>query len=705
MATPLEGIKTIRVSAPVNFARMQSHPQERSSSNGLWEGAKSLFKGFSGLGDIPSAIGHVVQSDAQSAINTPRPSYGIDPSVLEDPIADYEKPQLNFASKIPTSSDLRSLIEKYSGVDLEPHPTTALGRIGTNAGEFAGAILGGSGVAKVAKEGLMGLKSLAGAEGLKQTALGGGIGAGSGVLKETGVNPLAADLLSAFAVPSLGAAAKGTGNLLSNLSPTKIANKSINQRATNTLKERIGEKNLPKVLSRLDEPTPFNANLTTAEMAENAGLSHLHRSLAPNINEITEKNKFNNQLMENQLRKLGNTTLEDPTVGNQVQQLINKNFNKATTKRSANAEPLYKNLYEIREGKATPELNTFLQKKGEFAKGEERKAVDYINKLLIKDAPNETVSLLGGKMKLDQITNPEIRKQLEGSTTSLNYPVELDNVLTELGDKIGAAKKAGKKSLANFYTQAKQKLEVDTEGVPELAKARSQYRKDSKDVNAIDQEPLLKKIIETNLKDKKEFILSPEQVPTKILNGTVNNTKALMKQLKSKPEAIAAVRGIYINKLLEKATLSTGEKTFSYDKMHKFLHDPRNKAKLPIIFEPEQVQVLKNVYELTRKRNAVNTEGRAVGSNTQSETTLLNNLVNFGAPRGIKLLKKGVEWIGGARDKKVQELINQALVDPKIAKALLSPATTKKDAKKLLDSLSPSVLTAIGIRNLGGNEE
>lgn len=707
MPTGFEGLKIRQVAAPSVFGGMRQKnaplmPQPWNELN-----TKSALRGFADYLDIPSGVAHLGQGLANQGVKNPMPNnYGI--PAMEDPLEGRELPQLDLASKVPTSNDLYSIIEKYTGKNLEPHPQDAEERIRSSAIRTGAGLIGGGALGRVLKEGNALIPFLGRPQGVsgfaKQGALGATVGGGSQVLQEGGVDPLPASILAALATGAGASAIKGTGNIFSHYAPSKIAKRSVERKATAKLKDSIGEKNIDKVLKNLDKPTPFNADLTTAEMAEDQGLYALHRALAPNINPIKEKNVLNNQLMENQLRKLGTTELEDATLGTLLQQQLNKNLNKAVNTRAENAAPLYKTLSESRTGHDIPTLKNFLVERGEFAKGGEKKAVDYVNKLIAKESADENLHLLGGKLKTSNDTNKDVLKQLEAAMkkgdVSLNNPVELDNVLTDLGDKVGAAKKSGKKSLANFYGQAKQKLEFDTEGIPELVNARTQYRTDSKGVNAIEQEPLLKKIVQTDLKDKTQFVLSPEQIPKKILNGTANNTKALMAQIKLKPELVKAVRGAYINKLLGKSTLASGENKLSYDKYRKFLQDPSNKAKLPLIFEKEQMQVLKDVFELVKKRNAVDTVGRAVGSNTQSETTLLNNLVNFGAPKSIKLAKKGVEWLAGAREQKVQELVAAALTDPKIAKALLSPNTSAAEAKTLLNRINLPVATNIAVREL-----
>lgn len=98
----------------------------------------------------------------------------------------------------------------------------------------------------------------------------------------------------------------------------------------------------------------------------------------------------------------------------------------------------------------------------------------------------------------------------------------------------------------------------------------------------------------------------------------------------------------------------------------------------------------------------VATVGRAVGSNTQSQTTLLENLTN---PVKQSIGKKIINKIPGGKyltpvyelsknyeKQQITRLLEQALLEPDIAKLLLTPVSSIKNEASL-----KSILTKVGI--------
>ena len=164
--------------------------------------------------------------------------------------------------------------------------------------------------------GLIG-KGKGAAKALQSTLTGTAVGAGSGSMQEVGVNPLAADLLSAFAAPTaargLSKAAKGTGNLLHKFTSAG-QEASAKSAASDILKDKIGDKNIQKVIENLNAKTPFNTQLTTAELGENTGLSSLDRALSSNIPAMAEKQAITDEIIRKQLNMLSPKSGLDPSV-------------------------------------------------------------------------------------------------------------------------------------------------------------------------------------------------------------------------------------------------------------------------------------------------------------------------------------------------------------------------------------------------------
>jgi len=147
------------------------------------------------------------------------------------------------------------------------------------------------------------------------------------------------------------------------------------------------------------------------------------------------------------------------------------------------------------------------------------------------------------------------------------------------------------------------------------------------------------------------------------------------------PKTLDTLRGQTTKHILSGSELASADGNLSYPKLKKFL--TKNREKLNLIYTPEQLKIFDDALEITRKRNFVDTFGRAKGSNTQSETTLMNNLFNTGLDMSIKKgltsyipgasalyssIKSGLNNIGKV---KKDEIISNALLDPTLAKELL----------------------------------
>lgn len=662
---------------------------------------KSTLKGAVSVADLPLNVADLAETGVKSYLNNT--GNFIRRAAGKEPVT-YDKPNIFSSENITRPSEWVNRGAKNIGIDLEPRPTTAGQKIVSKGAEFGGSLLGFGGPGLVNK----GVGALA-----KEFGKGAAIGTGSGMLQEGGVNPLVADLASTVLVPSSVAAAKAPVNFFSKFTP-KARKAGLEREVGDLLRERVGEKNLPAVLERLNAKGPLGTTLTTAELAENAGLAGLHRAMAPNIPAVAEKNLANNMLMRSKLEGLGNTSLTPELAGENIRRPITRNLETAIKKRAAVTDPLYEKVKELKTGVRLPQTTEFLRNESKYAKGDIKKA--------LKDIENSISTNQTSKKELAAFNkkyanlSPQARAQLEEQIAGLPLPVELVNSLKDISGRIGAAKKSGNNEVARVLSLAKEKILADMAIIPEEQIARSTYAQLSKPVSAIEKEPLLSKFVK---KDNfgQEFLLSPEKIPDMILGGSLNNTKALMNQIGRDPKTLNVVRGGVVNKLLNSSELSSGEKALSYDKMNKFLK--KNKAKLNLLFDTDQVKVLEDVNEILKKRNMVTTLGRAAGSNTQSETTLLNSLFDT---TSNKLLREGAgytipgggmiyditkDFIKNSKKAASKELLEKALLDPETAKLLLTPAKNIKDRETLVSMLNriygrPLAATAVNQVNREG---
>lgn len=538
---------------------------------------KSALKGATSIADLPRL--------AEETFAYPR-----------NQLAEFfNVPNLKYKPVIPTTSDARAKIKEYTGVNLEPNPSTSAQRIASIGTEWAapGGIFGA--FSKVNKLGNI----------AKQAAIGTGIGGASGSLQEMGVNPLLADIGAVVTPYSIGATSKGLSKIGTKLMP------SSEEAAKQILKDKIGKKNLSKVIGNLNTGLPFNAPANTAELAQNTGISALHRAMSPNIPAIAEKQAIADTILRNKVSGLSPNAGQSPyRSGEVIRGGLNKNLQQALQTRTQTTEPLYDALYKLDERVKLPQTRDFLGKEGEFAKGDIKRSLNNIESLISSNKAHKSVSKDVQKLYNEGRHPKSVMQQVENSVGVNPVPGELKGALTEITDKYKSAKKAGNDNLARIYKEAKDKILTDMSYIPEEKIARETYANLSKPVSAIEKEPLLSKFIK---KDEfgKEFLLSPEKIPQMILEGSINNTKALMKQAQNNPKMLRSIRGSFIDEMFNKATLSSSnaniEQNLSYDKFSKFLK--QHKGKLELVFDKNQIQVLNDARDLLKRRNMVSTLG------------------------------------------------------------------------------------------------
>jgi hypothetical protein len=183
-------------------------------------------KGLTSIASIPKLLGEA----AQGYLN-----YMPEEALFGDPDALLAKRaalngQVTVADKIPDyGADIRTGLKDSVGLDLEPKPKNAAERIAASTGEFIGGAVSPSGAVKAVSAiknipSLLkhGLGTVAQKFGSNVDELGkigknaAAIGAGSGVLQETGINPLAADITSSVLMPTAGVAGKNILNAFRN---------------------------------------------------------------------------------------------------------------------------------------------------------------------------------------------------------------------------------------------------------------------------------------------------------------------------------------------------------------------------------------------------------------------------------------------------------------------------------------------------------
>lgn len=584
---------------------------------------KGLPSGFSGLKDIWDG--------------TAADKIHIDESV----------PESNVTSYLPSATGGLNVVKDLTGYepDLEQRPANGAQRAIGHGVEFL------TSVSPFAK----GKKAL---DALKLMGAAGASGTASGVAQELGADPLVSDIIASVGVPW------GAGKIKNAIKSS--SKEKAKDSASKILQNTVGGKNISQVLENLNKPTPLNANLNTAEMANNPGLARLHQTTSPNISAVAEKNAVNDSLIRNNLEKLSSKTdLTTESAGNQIRNKLSGNLDSYKLHRAEVTAPLYADVEGITQGVPLPKTNAYLQNEVKYAKGEIKNSLDYVQSII---KPNT------------------------GKGNSI--PAELNNAIKDISGKIGVAKRAGNNEVVRVLQTAKENILKDMSHLPEEALARSTYSQLSKPVSAIENEPLLSQFIK---KDKygESYLMSSEKIPDKILNGSIANIKNLMAQVGTKGKTVETIRGSFVDKLLDISKTSgvnaQAKDGISYHKFNAFMN--KNKAKLDLIFTQEQVGVLNEAKSVLRQRNMANTLGKSTGSNTQSDTTLLSELLNPIKDGIIKRSSAKIPFLGAVMEgkkastevfnRKVKSLIEEAVVNPDKAKLLLSPSNIIKDSKDM----------------------
>jgi hypothetical protein len=163
---------------------------------------KSALKGFSSIADLPAlsakATEKIINLGRKTSGNPSEVYWAAqNPNITNVPKITTDKniPETNYSDYVPSGESLKSGIKNYTGVDLEPNPSSPAQRIVAQGADFGAAMLPWNWKAK--GQNLFNQFKNAAKASKGATA----VGLGSGTLQESGVNPFAADVISSVAVP------------------------------------------------------------------------------------------------------------------------------------------------------------------------------------------------------------------------------------------------------------------------------------------------------------------------------------------------------------------------------------------------------------------------------------------------------------------------------------------------------------------------
>lgn len=576
-----------------------------------------------------------------------------------------EVEETNFFSELPlASSKIKGALKDYAGVDIEPRSKGAGQRVLSHAGDFAGGagIFGMFAKAKKIRE----MAKLAGG--------GAGVGAISGELQEEGMNPLLADIGTAVASPFAVASSKNLLNKFSKSYKDSIAKTKV----ADALKQQIGDENLPTIIDNIDnykkQKLPIDLELTTSEIAQDPGLSKLYRTQS-NSPALSNVNAQNDAKLLAAIEGIGETGLPESVRGEAVRAPFVDKYNKVRAERNEITKPLYDKLEALKEGINPINARELLAKELEVA------------------SPGNVAAL---KRYSNQL----------GDAESLLRPIQVENTIQELGDKVNAYARTGESNAARKYREIKDAYEADLATSPVGLNHREEYRKLSQPINEIETSSLLNNFVKKNKDVNKAegFVVSSEKIPNLILNADLNNTRLLVNKAKGNKELFDLVKGTYIDKLLETSRLASGN--FSYDKANKFLNNKYNREKLQVIFNNAERKKLDQFLDTLERRSNLNNMGKVSGSDTHQklkvEEDLKQSLAGLGKMAGTAalnatglggigstLLNMGRNKINAASARRYNSVLEDALVNPSYFKELMSEPQNVKSFKTFYDPKLP----------------
>jgi hypothetical protein len=621
-------------------------------------------------------------------------------------------PGADYINAIPpniVSNAVKSGIKKVTGVDLTPKPSSPTQKIIAHAGEFAGGM---------GPFGLLGKGSKL-ANTAKSAATGATIGTVSGGAQALGVNPVVADISSSLSIP----AALGGGRNLLNSFTREHRNLKTEQKVANALKKQIGEENVPEILENIQkykrQKKPVNIQPTTPELAQNVGLSRLYRTQT-NTPSIPARFAENDRKLKEALEKLGTTGIEESAKGEAIRNPFVQKLSNKKQRRHKLTEPLYQELEAVQGGINPTTARSLLLKELEVSSpGNKAQLERYLKNLernQINSVDVEKIKDLRGKLKsIDKEykdLSPKALEQLKGPITqeisalessTLPRPIQIENTIQELGDKVNAFARTGETNAARKYGSIKKAYEEDLGKHPLGLKHRQEYKRLSKPINDIETSSLLNNFVKQN-KDVNKlegFVVPSEKIPSMILGADLNNTKILVNKSKNDKELLDLIKGVYTDKLLETSKLQSGN--FSYDKAKKFLDNKYNKEKINVIFNNKERQKLHQFLDTLEKRSKLEGMGKVSGSDTHQKLKVdnefnnslgfLNGVVKKGAAKFSGTGQTGeliLDTIGNAfnkiKNKPYDNILEDVLLNPNSFKKLM---TKQYDIKGFNDFYNP----------------
>lgn len=492
------------------------------------------------------------------------------------------------SKKVPAGSFRKKLSEpfdKVAGRNLKASPDDLTGQLIEGGSEFLNPF--GSGITKIAKQGIKPLFKALGADILT----GAGVGGARYIAGEG--NQDVANLVGGLGIP-LG---------VSSIKLLATRNSRAQQKVENYLRDRVGEEEIPNVLAAIERnnnPDNFVEGYqpTLSEVADNPILSGIERTFAGQTTS-PEFGKLSNRTMEqNQaiLKKLNELVPENYNA-QQAQDFIRTQYDDlletaARVEELAGAEAAQRVLDDFARRETIQEAGRNVQRRvgNEIVEPlvqtrRENSAADYRQ---LADTPERREPLLGMRYINDELRNAsgDIRSVLERLGRDLEHTrdneyigrgADIERLPTRVGEIVGVQqnirrllkKEPHGSPLSAKLTTLLNHLDRDLESFPLARQATENFARDSDRINAFEEHPAIGKDIARDVLNR--FTKNEDKVINKYLKGHSSGEYArdLYPHIRDDRRTMDAIEG-HINSRFIKEVVNTNTGRVDPNKLNHF---------------------------------------------------------------------------------------------------------------------------------------
>lgn len=672
--------------------------------------AKGLAEGVIEITDLPKGIASL----AEDGVNYVREFK----SDKKNTDAKTEK----ITDKIPSiAPKIKEGVKKISGVDLEPKPTSAIGRILTEGSKFAGGAVGGSnilrfikglntahktGVAKdavktVAKKFTESKKQaldkfsnnkisnkikdyFVSANATKDAKLAKsafGAGATSGVLKEGGVPEGVAEIAGSIIAPTAAKSYKTATDKVAKA----VLPKHAEERLSKKVQKQLGSGGIKEAFAKLTrnekvKPKIEGVELTTPEVLKDAKLAKLYDKEA-NSPELIKHLEDNLAAIKSSISKLAPAKTAEE-FGKAIREPHSTKLDKLKQQRKKAS----KNLYEAQAADTKP-VN--IDKVAELISNklpvlDHKTAADFKKHYRsLKEHSTSAKTNTPAEKLADELS--EIFNHSNNAVKPVGVKAEkLDNTIKAVAGEYDTLLRTGNDRATHYY-DLKKALSKDLSQSKLGLKPRDIYRKKSIPINDYEVDPLLEQITYKNpsVTQKAGFKLSSEKIPEEILKAPFNSLETLINRSKGNKKLVKDIKGVHVDDIVTKSSNSKGN--LSADKLNKYLTE--NQDRLKKVLNVKERKTLRSALKIANNKDKIYGDKSKIIDQSlpdPHETKIKDVVTNTFVPNLFKLPVKAYKYAADKYTKPDRDLAIKMLKKPSYLKEILEkyPSYSKKSQPK-----------------------